>query len=49
VPGAVYREVRSAARSTVDLAMRTGFASPLADNFIALLRTQIGQREGDGK
>ncbi|SEG62562.1 transcriptional regulator, LysR family [Bryocella elongata] len=45
VPGAVYREVRSTARSTVDLAMRAGFESPLADNFVALLRTQIGSEE----
>ncbi len=43
IPGAVYREVRAACRTTVDLAVKTGSASRLADNFIEIARQRLAK------
>jgi DNA-binding transcriptional LysR family regulator len=44
IPGAVYREVRAACRTTVDLAVKTGSASRLASNFIEIARERLASR-----
>lgn len=45
VPGTVYREVASASRTSIDLAMRPGLASPLAENFLRIVRQHLGKNE----
>jgi DNA-binding transcriptional LysR family regulator len=43
IPGAVYREVRAACRTTVDLGIKAGTASPLAGNFIEIARERLAR------
>jgi DNA-binding transcriptional LysR family regulator len=43
IPGAVYREVRAACRTTVDLGVKAGSASTLAGNFIEIARERLAQ------
>ncbi len=46
IPGAVYREVRGACRTTVDLGIKTGAATTLAGNFIAIARERFTRQPG---
>jgi DNA-binding transcriptional LysR family regulator len=41
IPGAVYKEVRAAGRTTVDLGIKTGSAMRLASNFIEIARERL--------
>jgi len=41
MPGAVYREVRAACRTSVDLAVKAGSATTLAGNFIEIARERL--------
>jgi DNA-binding transcriptional LysR family regulator len=43
IPGAVYREVRAACRTTVDLGIKSGSATTLAGNFIAIAREHLAR------
>jgi DNA-binding transcriptional LysR family regulator len=43
IPGAVYREVHSACRTTVDLGMKTGPATTLASNFMEVARQYLAK------
>jgi DNA-binding transcriptional LysR family regulator len=43
IPGAVYREVRAACRTTVDLGVKTGSAIKLAANFIEIARQRLAK------
>jgi DNA-binding transcriptional LysR family regulator len=43
IPGAVYREVRAACRTTVDLGIKTGSATTLSGNFIGIARERLAQ------
>jgi DNA-binding transcriptional LysR family regulator len=43
IPGAVYREVRAACRTTVDLGIKAGSASTLAGNFIEIARERLAR------
>jgi DNA-binding transcriptional LysR family regulator len=43
IPGAVYREVRAACRTTVDLGVKAGAASTLAGNFIEIARERLAR------
>jgi DNA-binding transcriptional LysR family regulator len=43
IPGAVYREVRAACRTTVDLGVKAGSASALAGNFIEIARERLAR------
>jgi DNA-binding transcriptional LysR family regulator len=43
IPGAVYREVRAACRTTVDLGVKAGSASTLAGNFIEIARERLAR------
>src|SRR5580658_4379454 len=43
IPGAVYREVRAACRTTVDLAVKTGSTATLARNFIEIARERLAK------
>ncbi|MGB6945871.1 MAG: hypothetical protein WBE37_25960 [Bryobacteraceae bacterium] len=44
ISGAVYREVRAACRTTVDLGIKTGSATTLAGNFIAIARERFARQ-----
>jgi DNA-binding transcriptional LysR family regulator len=41
IPGAVYREIHAAARTTIDLAIKTGADHVLARNFAQIARTHL--------
>jgi DNA-binding transcriptional LysR family regulator len=43
IPGAVYREVHAACRTTVDLGMKTGAATPLIANFVEIARGHLAK------
>jgi DNA-binding transcriptional LysR family regulator len=43
IPGAVYREVRAACRTTVDLGVKTGSAIQLVANFIEIAREHLAK------
>jgi DNA-binding transcriptional LysR family regulator len=43
IPGAVYREVRAACRTTVDLAIKAGSATTLAGNFMEIARERLAK------
>jgi len=43
IPGAVYRAVHSPCRTTIDLAVKAGSASTLAQNFMAIAREHCTQ------
>jgi DNA-binding transcriptional LysR family regulator len=43
IPGAVYREVRAACRTTVDLGVKTGSAIQLVRNFIEIARERLAK------
>jgi|ERR1700733_8773068 len=43
IPGAIYREVRAACRTTVDLGIKTGSAIKLAGNFIEIAREHLAK------
>jgi DNA-binding transcriptional LysR family regulator len=43
IPGAIYREVRAACRTTVDLGIKTGSATTLSGNFIRIARERLAQ------
>ena len=43
IPGAIYREVRAACRTTVDLGIKTGSATTLAGNFIQIARERLAK------
>jgi DNA-binding transcriptional LysR family regulator len=43
IPGAIYREVRAACRTTVDLGVKTGSAIKLAGNFIEIARQRLAR------
>jgi DNA-binding transcriptional LysR family regulator len=43
IPGAVYREVDAAGRTTVDLGIKAGSDKPLAKNFIEIARGQLAK------
>ena len=43
IPGAIYREVRAACRTTVDLAIKAGSATMLAGNFIEIARERLAK------
>jgi DNA-binding transcriptional LysR family regulator len=43
IPGAVYREVRAASRTTVDLGIKQGSATTLAGNFIRIARERLAK------
>src|SRR6202167_2509875 len=43
IPGAVYREVRAACRTTVDLGIKAGSASTVAGNFIEIARERLAR------
>jgi DNA-binding transcriptional LysR family regulator len=43
IPGAVYREVRAACRTTVDLGIKAGSGSTLAGNFIEIARERLAR------
>jgi DNA-binding transcriptional LysR family regulator len=43
IPGAIYREVRAACRTTVDLGVKTGSATTLAGNFIEIARERLAR------
>jgi DNA-binding transcriptional LysR family regulator len=44
IPGAVYREVHAACRTTIDLGIKTGSAITLASNFIEIAREHLATR-----
>ncbi len=44
IPGAVYREVRAACRTTVDLGIKAGTVTTLAENFIAIARERFARQ-----
>jgi hypothetical protein len=41
IPGAVYREVHAACRSTIDLGLKAGSANVLARNFVEIARERL--------
>jgi DNA-binding transcriptional LysR family regulator len=43
IPGAVYREVRAACRTTVDLGVKLGSASTLVRNFVEIARERLAR------
>ncbi len=43
IPGAVYREVHAACRTTVDLGVKSGSATILATNFMEIARKHLAQ------
>jgi DNA-binding transcriptional LysR family regulator len=43
IPGAVYREVRAAGRTTVDLGMKAGPEKTLVGNFMEIARAHIAK------
>jgi DNA-binding transcriptional LysR family regulator len=43
IPGAVYREIHAACRTTVDLGFKTGSATTLASNFMEIARKHLAQ------
>jgi DNA-binding transcriptional LysR family regulator len=43
IPGAVYREVHAACRTTVDLGMKTGAATALIANFVEIARGHLAK------
>jgi DNA-binding transcriptional LysR family regulator len=43
IPGAVYREVRAACRTTVDLGIKTGATIKLAGNFVEIARERLAK------
>jgi DNA-binding transcriptional LysR family regulator len=43
IPGAVYREVRAACRTTVDLGVKAGSASTLVRNFVEIARERLAR------
>jgi DNA-binding transcriptional LysR family regulator len=43
IPGAIYREVRAACRTTVDLGVKAGSAIRLAGNFIEIAREHLAK------
>jgi DNA-binding transcriptional LysR family regulator len=43
IPGAIYREVRAACRTTVDLGIKSGSATTLSGNFIRIARERLAQ------
>jgi hypothetical protein len=43
IPGAVYREIHAACRTTVDLGIKVGSATTLATNFMEIARRMVGQ------
>lgn len=43
VSGAVFREIPSSARTTIDVAIRPGLANPIADNFLRLAHVELAQ------
>jgi DNA-binding transcriptional LysR family regulator len=47
IPGAIYREVRTACRTTVDLGIKAGSASALAGNFIDIARAHLADSRGN--
>jgi DNA-binding transcriptional LysR family regulator len=44
IPGAVYREVHAACRTTIDLGIKTGSAITLASNFMEIAREHLATR-----
>ncbi len=47
IPGAIYREVRAACRTTVDLGIKAGSAGALAGNFIDIARAHLADLRGN--
>jgi DNA-binding transcriptional LysR family regulator len=45
IPGAVYREVHAACRTTIDLGIKTGSAITLASNFMEIAREHLATRQ----
>ena len=43
IPGAVYREVRAACRTTVDLGVKAGSAATLVRNFVEIARERLAR------
>jgi len=43
IPGAVYREVHAACRTTVDLGIKAGSATTLANNFVRIARERLAK------
>jgi len=43
IPGAIYREVRAACRTTVDLGIKAGSATTLANNFVRIARERLAK------
>src|SRR5215469_3089657 len=43
IPGAVYRDVHAACRTTIDLGVKAGLEKTLSNNFIAIARTHLGR------
>jgi hypothetical protein len=43
IPGAIYREVRAACRTTVDLGIKAGSTGILAENFIEIARERLAK------
>jgi len=41
IPGAIYREVRGACRTTVDLGIKTGSPTTLSRNFVEIARKRL--------
>ena len=49
IPGAVYREVHAACRTTIDLGSKTGSAITLASNFIEIAREHLTTRVSESR
>lgn len=45
MPGAVYREVQAACRTTIDLGRKAGEDRTLANNFVDIVREHLTARE----
>jgi DNA-binding transcriptional LysR family regulator len=45
IPGAVYREVHAACRTTIDLGIKTGSAITLSSNFMEIAREHLATRQ----
>jgi DNA-binding transcriptional LysR family regulator len=43
IPGAVYREIHAACRTTVDLGIKAGSATTLATNFMEIARRYLAK------
>ena len=43
IPGAVYRDVHAACRTTVDLGMKAGTESAVVGNFVAIARMHLAK------